>query len=252
MARGSSARCSSPPSPARQAVTDMQPLRALAGAVLGAIVVSAAPGAQAQPSAANPHGARAAYVSRAAATSFAISLAAGRSATPLDGRIILLVSADLTREPRSHVSPDGPLDSPYLFGVNVDAFSAAAAVIIDDHAFGWPAAKLSQLAAGNYLVQAVLNRYETFHLSDGRVLKLPPDQGEGQQWARKPGNLYSTPLKVHLDAAHPAKIALILDQTIPPIAAKADSEFIRHIRVRSELLSHFWGRDVFLGAHILV
>jgi hypothetical protein len=230
----------------------MQPLRALAGAVLGAIVVSAAPGAQAQPSAANPHGARAAYVSRAAATSFAISLAAGRSATPLDGRIILLVSADLTREPRSHVSPDEPLDSPYLFGVNVDAFSAAAAVIIDDHAFGWPAAKLSQLAAGNYLVQAVLNRYETFHLSDGRVLKLPPDQGEGQQWAKKPGNLYSTPLRLHIDPAHPVRTVLKLDQQIGPIEAKTDSEFIRHIRIRSELLSKFWGREVFLGAHVLV
>jgi hypothetical protein len=230
----------------------MKPIEALLAAVIGATALSAASGAQAQPSAANPNSARAAHVSRAAATSFAISLPAGRSAAPLYGRIILLVSPDLSREPRSHVSEDEPLDSPYLFGLNVDAFSTSAAVIIDDHAFGWPAARLSQLPAADYLVQAVLNRYETFHLSDGRILKLPPDQGEGQEWAKKPGNLYSTPLRLHIDPAHPLRSALTLDQQIGPIEAKTDSEFVRHIRIRSELLSKFWGRDVFLGAHVLV
>jgi hypothetical protein len=83
-------------------------------------------------------------------------------------------------------------------------------------------------------------------------LKLPPDKGEGQRWAHKPGNLYSTPIKLHIDASHPARTALVLDQQIAPIAPKTDSKFIRHIRIRSELLSHFWGRDVFIGAHILL
>ena len=101
-------------------------------------------------------------------------------------------------------------------------------------------------------MQAVLNRYETFHLADGRVLELPPDRGEGQQWARKPGNLYSTPLRVHLDPAHPVATTLHLDQEIEPLARKADTEFVRHVRIRSELLSRFWGRDVYLGAHVLL
>ena len=60
-------------------------------------------------------------------------------------------------------------------------------MVIDDGAFGWPARKLSQVPSGDYLVQAVLNRYETYRLADGRTLKLPPDKGEGQQWALKPG-----------------------------------------------------------------
>jgi hypothetical protein len=124
--------------------------------------------------------------------------------------------------------------------------------VLNDNAFGWPAAHLSAIPSGDYYVQAVLNRYETFHLADGRTLELPPDKGEGQQWANKPGNLYSTPLKLHVDASHPERTALTLDQQIPVIAPKTDGEFIRHIRIRSELLSHFWGRDVFIGAHILV
>jgi hypothetical protein len=184
--------------------------------------------------------------------SFTVSFPAARSAEPLDGRIILLLSRDFTREPREHVDGDEPMASPYIFGMNVDALAPAQSVIVDDRAFGWPAQKLSQLPPGDYYVQAVLNRYETFHLADGRVLKLPPDKGEGQQWASKPGNLYSVPLRLHVDPAQPRRVALSLEREIAPIAPKADTEFVRHVRIRSELLSKFWGRDVYLGAHVLV
>src|ERR1700722_20342081 len=185
-------------------------------------------------------------------TAFSVSFPASRSATPLEGRLILLLSTDFSREPRSHVDPDDPLVSPYIFGLNVEGLAAGQSAVLDEAAFGWPARHLSQLPAGDYYVQAVLNRYETFHLADGRVLKLAPDQGEGQQWAEKPGNLYSVPVRVHVDVSHPLRTALVLDQQIPAIAAKSDSEYIRHIRIKSELLSKFWGRDVYLGAHVLV
>jgi hypothetical protein len=185
-------------------------------------------------------------------TTFSVGLPGSRGGSPLDGRVILLVSADLTREPRTHVEADEPLASPYIFGLNVDGLVRGGAVVLDDSAFGWPARRLSGVPAGDYLVQAVLNRYETYHMPDGRTLKLPPDQGEGQQWARKPGNLYSTPLRLHIDPAHPVRTALLLDQEIAAIPPKADTEFVRHIRIRSELLSRFWGRDVFIGAHVLV
>jgi hypothetical protein len=181
-----------------------------------------------------------------------VSYSAAQAEGPLDGRVILLLSRDLSREPRSHVEPDEPLASPYIFGLNVAGLAPAAAAILDDKAFGWPAAHLSAVPAGDYLVQAVLNRYETFHLADGRVLQLPPDKGEGQQWASKPGNLYSKPLPLHIDKSHPPRIALTLDQQIAARTPPTDSEFIRHIRIRSELLSRYWGRDMFLGAHVLV
>jgi hypothetical protein len=185
-------------------------------------------------------------------TTFSVSFPAQRSGKPLDGRVILLLSRDFTREPRSHVEPNEPLASPYLFGLTVDGLAPGAKVVLDDHAFGWPATHLSAIPAGDYFVQAVLNRYEVFHLADGRTLKLPPDKGEGQQWWHKPGNLYSTPVKVHVDPAHPVGKALVLDQEMPAITPPKDTEFVRHIQIRSELLSKFWGRDVFLGAHVLV
>jgi hypothetical protein len=127
-----------------------------------------------------------------------------------------------------------------------------AAGTIDAKAFGWPLGSLSLLPNGDYTVQAVLNRYETYHLADGRVLKLPPDMGEGQHWAEKPGNLYSKPVKIHVDSAHAATVTLALDQKIGPVTPKADTPFIKHIRIKSELLSKYWGRPVYLGAHVLL
>jgi hypothetical protein len=183
---------------------------------------------------------------------FTVSFPAAMSGAPLDGRLMLLLSHDLKREPRAHVEPDEPLDSPYIFGVNVDALAAGAAVVMDDAAFGWPAARLSAVPSGDYFVQAVLNRYETFHLADGRVLKLPPDEGEGQHWGSKPGNLYSKPMLVHIDGAHAQRTALLLDSQVPAIVPRTDTEFVKHVKIRSELLSKFWGRDVYLGAHVLL
>src|SRR5271168_1675642 len=171
----------------------------------------------------------------AAGPEFAISYPASTSRGPIDGRIILLLSRDLAREPRTHVEPNEPLASPYIFGLNVEGLAPAHAAILNNSAFGWPAAHLAALPTGDYLVQAVLNRYEIFHLADGRLLKLPPDKGEGQQWAKKPGNLYSTPRVLHWDPSRSAKIALILDNQIAAIAPQTDSEFVRHIRIRSEL-----------------
>lgn len=189
---------------------------------------------------------------QAQSTSFAISFPAAQSAAPFDGRVILLLATDKSSEPRKQVSPDELLKSPYMFGVTVDGLKPGQDVVVDAKAFGWPARSLDALKPGDYVVQAVLNRYETFHRADGSVVKLPPDKGEGQQWATKPGNLYSKPVTIHIDPAHPQQIHISLDQQIAPIAAKTDSVFIRHVMIKSQLLSKFWGRPMYIGAHILL
>jgi len=183
----------------------------------------------------------------AAAITVTLPAAAGR----LDGRLILIMSPKADPEPRLQVALEAPLRSPFIFGETVDALPAGGALTVDPQAVGWPAAHLADLPAGDYTVQAVFNRYETFHRADGSTVKLPPDEGEGQQWNLKPGNFYSKPLKVHFGPGA-GDLALTLDQTIAPIPPKADTLFIRHIRIKSEKLSAFWGRPVYLTAHVLV
>ena len=188
--------------------------------------------------------------SQAPGPRFAISVPRERSGPPLDGRLLLLVSDDSTAEPRFQIS-DGP-NTQLVFGVDVDGLAPGREVIVDGGALGYPLASLADLPPGRYRVQALLNRYETFHRSDGHVVKLPPDMGEGQQWYAKPGNLYSTPRWITLARGRSATIHLSLDQEIAPIAPPQDTKYVRHERIQSKLLTAFWGRPMYIGAHVLL
>jgi hypothetical protein len=187
----------------------------------------------------------------AAAPTVSVSFPPTASKTPLDGRLILIASPVKTPEPRLQVGLEALLKNPYMFGQTVDGLAPGAAVTIGDQAYGWPVEQLSALPPGDYTVQAVLNRYETFRRADGSVVKLPPDQGEGQQWAIKPGNLYSAPVAVHV-GPNMAPLALTLDKVVPPITAPADTPFVKHVTIKSELLSRYWGRPMYLGAYVLL
>lgn len=181
---------------------------------------------------------------------FEVSFPRSRSTTPLDGRLLVLVSTDSTDEPRLQIA-DG-LTTQLAFGMDVDALRPGATAVVDSRALGYPVALMSDIPSGRYRVQALLNRYETFHRSDGHTVKLPPDMGEGQQWSQKPGNLYSVPQWINLTRGEPLVFRLSLDSTIPPITPPQDTKYVRHERIQSKLLTAFWGRPVFLGAHILL
>jgi hypothetical protein len=184
------------------------------------------------------------------AVDFEVSFPSEVETETVDGRVILLLSTDDSDEPRFQSRPG--VRAIQIFGVDVEDLTPGVGVIIDSSIFGYPIESLDDLPPGAYNVQAVLHRYETFRRSDGHTVKLPMDRGEGQQWNRAPGNLYSTPRKLDLDAEIASPIHIELDQIIPPIEPPADTEYVRHIRLQSELLSEFWGRPMFLGAHVLL
>jgi len=183
----------------------------------------------------------------AAAPSFSVSFPKERSTAALDGRLLLVLSTDSSAEPRMqvNVSPSTQM----IFGLDVDGLQPGQEIVLDDHAFGYPVRRLSDVKPGRYFVQVVLHRYETFHRSDGRTVKLPMDRGEGQHWNLAPGNLYSKPREITL-GSRPERI--VLDQEIPPIPQPKDTKYVRHVRIQSELLTKFWGRPMYLGAHVLL
>ncbi|HEX3702823.1 MAG TPA: hypothetical protein VHU82_05800, partial [Vicinamibacterales bacterium] len=139
-----------------------------------------------------------------------------------------------------------------IFGVDVDGLRPGQEIVVDGRVAGWPARHLSDIPAGDYWVQALLNRYETFHRADGHTIKMPMDEGEGQHWDAKPGNFYSTPAKLHVDPAAGGEIKISLDQEIPPIAPPTDTAQVKYLRVPNERLTKFWGRPMTLGAIVLL
>ncbi len=191
----------------------------------------------------------------AQAQTVTVHVPASSSEKPLDGRLLFLVSndpkamTDPKAEPRKQIN-DTP-KTQMVFGLTVDGWKPGVPVIVGSNAKGYPRASLRDIPAGDYTIQAVLNVYETFHRADGRTVKLAPDRGEGQVWSLAPGNLYSKPRHARMGAGAPA-IDVALDQIIPPIEPGADTQFIRHIRIESALLSKFWGRPMYLSAIVLV
>jgi hypothetical protein len=191
------------------------------------------------------------------------------SATPLDGHILLLISTSDKEEPRFQIREEFA-ESQQAFGLDVDGLAPGEPATVDATTFGYPKRSLADIPAGDYYVQGLINIYDTFHLANGHTVKLPPDRGEGQHWQTKPGNLYSKPVKMHIDPRANKTIRISLSEQIPSVEEETadvenvldwgrgyahpvgDNKWVKHIRIQSELLTKFWGRPTYLGAIILL
>lgn len=184
------------------------------------------------------------------AASVRVSFTQEANSIPLDGRLLLMFASSEKDEPRFQINSG--LNAQPIFGIDVEAMAPGEQKVFDASAFGFPYPSLAEIPPGEYWVQALLHVYETFNLSTGQQVKLPMDKGEGQQWNRSPGNLYSKPFKIKVTEGGIPDIEVVMDQVIPPIAAPEDTQWIKHIKIKSQKLSEFWGRDMYLGAHILL
>ena len=182
---------------------------------------------------------------------FEISFPTSLRSTPLTGRIYLILSTNNHAEPRLQAGDWDNVVVP-MFGIDVAALQPGAAAVIDAGARGVPTRSLRNLPAGDYYAQAVLNVYTECHRADGHDVWVHLDQGEGQQFSSAPGNFISEVRKVHLDARAGFDIALSLSKMIPPIAPAVDSAWVKHIKLRSALLTKFWGCPIDLGASVLL
>jgi len=191
--------------------------------------------------------------------------------TPLHGRLLLVISRTADPEPRRQVGVNGV---PF-WGMDVRDLDPDATVIVDatgaaepgraspSGVIGYPLASFDQIPAGDYFVQALLNVYTRFPRADGHRLEMHLNSGAGQQLFRAPGNLYSKPIRMHLNPRHGSRNVLRLDQVIEPIEPLRKGEVLqqgnprdrgdlRFVKIRSAAVSEFWGRDMFIGANVLL
>ena len=179
-----------------------------------------------------------------------ISFSEKASNKALDGRLLLMLSTNNEKEPRFQINSG--LTAQIVFGVDVENLEANQEINFDNSVFGFPYTSLKNIPPGDYYVQGLLHTYQTFNLETGHTVKLPMDNGEGQQWNRSPGNLYSEPFKITIGQHGIQDLKISMDKVIPPIEEPEDTEWIKHIKIKSEKLSKFWGRDMYLGAHVLL
>ncbi len=186
---------------------------------------------------------------QAAAVRIRVTFSDSVSAGPITGRLLLaLAPAGGRRSPINMTSETG---AP-LFGLNVTNWAPGTPITIDESVHGYPIASINDVPPGQYSVQAMVNVYTRCDRSDGHVVWVPLDRGEGQAWKRKPGNLRSKVTTITIDPAKNSTIDLVIDEKIAPISFPADTNQVKRFKIRSELLSKFWGQDIYLGATVLL
>jgi hypothetical protein len=166
----------------------------------------------------------------------------------ITGRVYVIISQSDKREPRFQVGTRGV---PF-FGKDVHQLDPRVCAVINRNQRGYPILNLGDIPSGHYFVQGFINIYTKFERSDGFTLWMHNDQWEGQRWQRSPGNLYSVVKKVYLDPKKKQNVHLICDRIIPPIKIPPDTKWVKRIKFKSEILSKFWGKPIYLGATILL
>lgn len=179
-----------------------------------------------------------------------VSFPPSLESTPIDGRITLVISRRDTPAPMN-AQMIGNNAQP-MFGVDVDGLKPGQAAIIDAGTRGWPVESLRDIPPAEYFAQAVLNVYTTVKRADGHTIKVHLDRWEGQNYRRSPGNLVSEVTRIRIDPRAGGVARVVLTRKNPPIDPPQDTKYIKHIKFKSDLLSKWWGTDMYLGAVVLL
>lgn len=179
-----------------------------------------------------------------------VTLGAAVASAPVTGRVFVFFSKTPDREPRLQGGSYG--GSVPFFGLDIDALKPGAAATVDASVLGYPYKSLKDMPAGDYYAQALLNVYTQFKRADGHVIWVHDDQWEGQHFNTSPGNLVSEVVKVHFDPKSSTPISLTLTKKLPPVTVPADSRYVKRIKIKSEMLSKFWGGPIYIGATVLL
>jgi hypothetical protein len=164
---------------------------------------------------------------------FEVALAKGLKTEARDGRLLVALQRGKRGEPRRHIGDTGREAGP-LLGRDVTAFAPGDFATLDQTAAIFPIAHLAELPAGDYVVQAVF--------ATNRDLNLPG----------APGNLFSDPVAVAVDPAKGGVVKLELTKQVPEEELPPDTELVKWVKLKSELLTKFHGRPMYLRAGVVL
>jgi hypothetical protein len=185
----------------------------------------------------------------ASSITFKVTLPANQP-QPIMGRLFIIIARANDPEPRLQVG--GWRSKTELLGADIDGLAPGGTATLDALALGFPFRSVRELPAGDYYVQALFNVYTRFQRSDGNSIFAHMDQWEGQQFNKSPGNFYSEAGHFHLDPLTGYEIRLNLDHKIPTPLPPGDTQYVKHIKIQSKLLTQFWGQPIYLGATVLL
>ncbi len=152
---------------------------------------------------------------------------------PPNGRLFVILGRDPQREPRRLVGWAGPRAIPF-FGVDVKNWRPRDVKVVGENSTGFPIESIHELTPGTYYAQALYDVDTTFSTINA------------------PGNVYSPVQKIEILGDALQEFQLVLKHRIPDEAVPEDSRFVKFVRIRSRLLSDFWGKPMYLRAGIIL
>ena len=171
--------------------------------------------------------------SKTARLRFEVTLTQGLVRSPQNGRLFVIIGASNQSEPRLSIGDTGQ-DAPPVLARDVKNFAPGSTARLDSSTAIFPIEDLSALPAGDYFVQALF------------------DSNIDLKSVNAPGNLYSKVQKAHLDPASDRTIKIELTEKVPDETLPAETEYVKYVKLRSELLSKFHGRPIYLRAGIIL
>ena len=150
-----------------------------------------------------------------------------------DGRLFVILAKPDAGEPRLAAGNTG-MNAPRMFARDFARIAETQPGVIDDKCVAFPIASLGDLEPGEYNVQAVY------------------DTNTDLKGLNSPGNLFSSPQRMKLDASRSGAIKIKLSEQVPAEALPPNTELLRFIKFESEILSKFRGRPTYLRAGILL
>ena len=163
---------------------------------------------------------------------FEVTLDSSMPAQP-PGRLLVVIAPGVRFEPRRSLGRTGRGAVPTI-GVDVAALAPGDVVSVGNSAAAFPFSSLGELPTGEHTVQAVL--------STNRDLRLPD----------APGNLYSDPGRIIVEPNLTAPVRVTLIRRVSEERLPPDDGHLRFIRIRSELLSAFHRRPIYLRAGVIL
>jgi len=164
---------------------------------------------------------------------FEVTAARGLLNAPRDGRLLIVLGRTRDAEPREGIGVTGLGANP-LLGIDVKGLAPGVTAVVDQNAIAFPLPNLARLPAGPYQVQAVFDYNPDLRLPDA------------------PGNLYSESQEVVLDPARDKTVKLELTSKVPAEELPRDTDHVRYVKLRSELLTRFHGRPIYLRAAVIL
>lgn len=148
------------------------------------------------------------------------------------GRLFVAFTRQMQTEPRLTIGDEpSPKNASPFFAVDVQDWNGQS--IQFSPSAGFPHETLSQLAEGEWRVQALFDVNDV--LSD----------------LDSPGNFYSLPQSVQLGSGN-SELSFSLTEVVAAETLPEDSELLKFVRIRSDLLSEFYSKDIYLRASVLL